>query len=1858
MQFNAGQIVYGIDGKAYRVSSTLKIAGESAFKLADLQGRPCPTPANFFPIDGTRMRFASILKFVFAFNKDLTRIINSLIEQAGLPTDPLMDWAAWFQKVYGSILASVTPNFDIQDEVMYQTVVKLLLERRSKNGKTLLENFKEKIEQFHENVQQMPLERQVSEYLKKTFEFYGRRHAKNDALELIRPLEISTEQAIHDDEGEKFNLLDTKEHATGTEAFEQPEAYRDIKQFIDQFEEWLKTKETPKSAPNYATLLEIFWEQAQQSESGDVKISDLTQEWIHRTGLSFDSLKQYRDKLGTLIRDFVYDYKSDLGNAYKFVDLVKHIFPAPKKTQKPKAMPAKASSKKAMFKAACISSEYCPQCGWDAERCKCPNKEELLDGLTRGDHLASEHHWRQQCRKCGNVQTCRCSTPKTTFYVNSCHSCHMAAISEGGNVYCRICKENHAAPVCENKTGTAAKQAMNAPQLSPEALDRMYRIQLEGLAQGNCEGTGMEDCDCQTCEAREELERLTRKQAAAKPKCPHCGSDDYGLMPTDFETAKCNKCGKNWEHGIVEGINDPKSAAIVVEQGVHPSQSEDHKTAAPQTDIDIHPPANERADYCDGCDRIKANCICDGCTCPENKHAALDPDDEYYGYKCAVCDEENFARTPGGQLVCMTCHPPKRSKEAGIINPRPAMRRKEERDTHKKLEQHYKLMSEYIAQGMSKEEASRKAFEEITGKKNAAKPRYTKPGERVVLAEDWYIYVVDEKTNLMSSYDTEMWYEWGNIPNAFGEDLSKPQPTVSVMIPHAKFHSSSPVKNEDGTQMTLQQFFEAGNAEGFEKEGMIGHDFVDADQQAIRPDITLGDTGRPPHGRTQGSENSKCNCGITPWDSGIHKEWCNVLQHPQEEHDLTASKIATSVKVLPCCGSVTDHHKKDCPKQDEVWNETLGKLYPDKVPPKKADYSPAYPKAVAASQWRVTVRDPKGKERQEQVGGEDYNSAERAATKKIKENERVVSVTVASKTAAAPAAAAPAKAPAPAPVPAAPQTVVAPPLGTPVALPPQEEEDRMRKTVPPELPGKKWHMSALKTENNSMQVQAEIEQLIATHPLTEIHENVNPAFEHGQWWVICGPCGAIWSVVDAEGGQSYNGLDLEEVDTGDESCQENFNERADKTSTVLPIPSSYATKAKEVAPSREEIEHKLSACGTCSKEASTEKKAWTEDEEETSEVQDRLEYLRGELRAERISYEELAELQGLADYIDPGDVELLEAAGVEEVIPQPDVPIETPEFGEADKTRLRGLGVIGKKKKAFEPDANSGIRGSNDGTYIYQADVWCPTCAKEIADSIIAEGKAPADPSDEHSYDSDNFPKGPFFDEESDSPEHCAGCHIFLENPLTTHGEEYMREMVDQAIEKGRGEEPHIKEWMDFYGYHPDKEEAEEDIETEVEAEHEPNPNQMNIPFQSSETKEVTMKNKQAAEPTSGHREGRYVIVNYRKGGIILKPTATLAKEVADDATGEFAHNVELDDIWEMMEDFFTNGWEKVAPEDIGALTDGEIFSDPDGNIYWHERYQIESMTDELKAGNNVFMQYGGNLFDEQRGEVIAEHQGSTKEATGEMSQSEADNRKEWPLHHAIADALGGKVKAFDQYQGPYVLIGSEIRGQGVYAPTTPMKGTVRLWIQMAEDETGVQVYNEENEKLSDEVMWDDTEGVVDAARSVLSGEASEVEGRHPLAQPGAKEKESAVEKTAMPPKPGVEVKDKHGWTGRLQSTYDHDFEQFKGYDEVYQIAKRLGFATAEEAWEANPKVYGSVYPEDLHVVGAKEAAIPEPGGASEYDNHPLIGMLWDYLKRDPGNKDRVRTAWGTKTKQGLVLSVARVIKESPISGKESSKTK
>jgi hypothetical protein len=57
--------------------------------------------------------------------------------------------------------------------------------------------------------------------------------------------------------------------------------------------------------------------------------------------------------------------------------------------------------------------------------------------------------------------------------------------------------------------------------------------------------------------------------------------------------------------------------------------------------------------------------------------------------------------------------------------------------------------------------------------------------------------------------------------------------------------------------------------------------------------------------------------------------------------------------------------------------------------------------------------------------------------------------------------------------------------------------------------------------------------------------------------------------------------------------------------------------------------------------------------------------------------------------------------------------------------------------------------------YVYQADTWCDSCGERIRRDLEDSGQAPEDPSDEWSFDSDDFPKYGA-EEPTDSPDHCA----------------------------------------------------------------------------------------------------------------------------------------------------------------------------------------------------------------------------------------------------------------------------------------------------------------------------------------------------------------------------------------------------------------------------------------------------------------------------------------------------------------------
>jgi hypothetical protein len=72
--------------------------------------------------------------------------------------------------------------------------------------------------------------------------------------------------------------------------------------------------------------------------------------------------------------------------------------------------------------------------------------------------------------------------------------------------------------------------------------------------------------------------------------------------------------------------------------------------------------------------------------------------------------------------------------------------------------------------------------------------------------------------------------------------------------------------------------------------------------------------------------------------------------------------------------------------------------------------------------------------------------------------------------------------------------------------------------------------------------------------------------------------------------------------------------------------------------------------------------------------------------------------------------------------------------------------------------------------WIYDGDIYCDDCKPDGAEGPYADGGG-----------------------EADCPQHCGGCGMFLENPLTQDGYDYVRE----AIADSPSEITQL--WADFY---------------------------------------------------------------------------------------------------------------------------------------------------------------------------------------------------------------------------------------------------------------------------------------------------------------------------------------------------------------------------------------------------------------------------------------------------------------------------
>lgn len=103
--------------------------------------------------------------------------------------------------------------------------------------------------------------------------------------------------------------------------------------------------------------------------------------------------------------------------------------------------------------------------------------------------------------------------------------------------------------------------------------------------------------------------------------------------------------------------------------------------------------------------------------------------------------------------------------------------------------------------------------------------------------------------------------------------------------------------------------------------------------------------------------------------------------------------------------------------------------------------------------------------------------------------------------------------------------------------------------------------------------------------------------------------------------------------------------------------------------------------------------------------------------------------------------------------------------------------------------------------YVFQAALICTDCSHGVQGALVKPDHV--DMHDESSYDSDDWPKGPYSDGggEADSPQHCDMCGVFLDNPLTPDGETYVRDVFRQFVETGRGSLDVLAEWKAAYDW-------------------------------------------------------------------------------------------------------------------------------------------------------------------------------------------------------------------------------------------------------------------------------------------------------------------------------------------------------------------------------------------------------------------------------------------------------------------------
>lgn len=342
----AGAIVHAADGSVYRCTSKFAAEGTLHYRLANLQGKPVNTPADFCPVSPALARFAAWMRYKVAFNSDFDLYVKAYIDAAGLPVDPTMNWAKWFQSTIAPKLRS--RDEEVVDEAIHQIIIKTLAER-SVLSPDNPHGFQQSIEKFPEKTKSLPLARQVTLFLFQVF-MWRVGEANEYIQRFIFQKDTDSMWTTEDgeDDGRAVNILDTEDRASEG-AYDDVEADVDVEHFLEGFSMWLGKQFRENTVSQYIILFKLLYEEVKASE-GIPKPADVFENWHNLTGKSTSYFKVLFSNLPKLISLYIKKHLKGNYEVHPFIEILKHIGGSRnKKVPEPSGQlqPAMASAKKA-----------------------------------------------------------------------------------------------------------------------------------------------------------------------------------------------------------------------------------------------------------------------------------------------------------------------------------------------------------------------------------------------------------------------------------------------------------------------------------------------------------------------------------------------------------------------------------------------------------------------------------------------------------------------------------------------------------------------------------------------------------------------------------------------------------------------------------------------------------------------------------------------------------------------------------------------------------------------------------------------------------------------------------------------------------------------------------------------------------------------------------------------------------------------------------------------------------------------------------------------------------------------------------------------------------------------------------------------------------------------------------------------------------------------------------------------------------------------------------------------------------------------------------------------------------------------